>query len=313
MVKAKIFILTIIVFFICSAWGFYAHKKINETAVFLLPAEMAVFYKKHIRTITERATDPDKRCYVDTAEGPRHFIDLDRFEENIDSIPIHWSKAKEKYTERRLLTQGVVPWQIWRSYQNLVQAFIKRDQNKIIKYSADIGHYIADAHVPLHTTSNYNGQFTDQIGIHAFWETRLPEMFSAQYDLFIGPAVYIADPLQAAWDIVKESHARVDSVLHVEKRLSEELKESDRKTYLTRNGQLIFTYSDSYATAYHHALNGMVERRLRSSIYNVASYWYSAWIDAGQPKLIPSLPENITVEEPTPVSGQKSLGREEWH
>src|SRR5690606_17516075 len=116
-----------------------------------------------------------------------------------------------------------------------------------------------------------------------------------------------------SWDIVKESHALVDSVLSIEKNLSVRLHESDRKTYLTRNGQLIFTYSDKYAAAYHEALNGMVERRLRSSIHEVASFWYSAWIDAGQPKLTASLPGSILVEEPTPVPGQKSLGREEWH
>ncbi len=313
MCKAKIPLLLALIVLLCSSWGFYAHKKINETAVFLLPPELAVFYKNHIRSITERATDPDKRCYVDTLESPRHFIDLDRFDDDIDSIPIHWSKAKEKYTEKRLLLRGVVPWQVWRSYQNLVQAFVKKDIDRIIKYSADIGHYIADAHVPLHTTSNYNGQLSNQIGIHAFWETRLPEMFSAQYDLFIGPAVYIGDPLQESWDIVKESHALVDSVLAVEKDLSTRFKESEQKTYLTRNNQLIFTYSDQYATAYHQALNGMVERRLRSSIAEVASFWYSAWIDAGQPKLTVSKPGNIVVEEPILSPEQKPLGREEWH
>src|SRR5690606_2291592 len=147
------------------------------------------------------------------------------------------------------------------------------------------------------------GQFTNQIGIHAFWETRLPEMFSAQYDLFIGPAEYVTDPLQRSWDIVKESHALVDSVLSIEKNLSLRLHESDRKTYLTRNGQLIFTYSDNYAAVYHEALNGMVERRLRSAIHQVASFWYSAWVDAGQPKLTLSLPGSIMVEEPAPVPG----------
>ncbi len=42
------------------------------------------------------------------------------------------------------------------------------DSIKILKYSADLSHYIGDAHVPLHTTSNHNGQLTNQVGIHAF-------------------------------------------------------------------------------------------------------------------------------------------------
>src|SRR5690606_9544526 len=310
-IKLSLFLSGILL--LCASWGFYAHKKINETAVFLLPTEMSAFYKSHITTITERATDADKRCYVDTAEASRHYIDLDRYGQEADSIPIHWSKAKEKYTERKLLLTGIVPWQIWRSYQSLVQAFTKKDISLIIKHSADIGHYIADAHVPLHTTSNYNGQQTNQVGIHAFWETRLPEMFIPQYDLFIGPAIYIHDPLEQGWEIVKESHALVDSVLNIEKSLSVQFKETERKTYLTRNNQLVLSYSDKYANAYHGALNGMVERRLKASILQVASYWYSAWIDAGQPRLTDFSPQSMTAEEPILYEGQKVLGREEWH
>ncbi|ERJ59972.1 zinc dependent phospholipase C family protein [Sphingobacterium paucimobilis] len=294
-----------------SSWGFYAHKKINETAVFLLPTDMAFFFKKNIKIITEKAVDADKRCYIDTVESPRHFIDLDRYED-IDTLPIHWSKAVEKFSERRLIAQGVVPWQIVRTYQNLVSAFKVKNERKIIQHSADLGHYIADAHVPLHTSSNYNGQYTDQIGIHAFWETRLPEMFSKDYNYFIKSADYVADPLKTAWQIVRASNALVDSVLHIEKELSLLFKESERKGYIERNSQLIYTYSDAYATRYHQSLNGMVERRLRASILQVASFWYSAWIDAGQPSL-----SNLKINEaeftPIPTTGQKSLGREEWH
>jgi hypothetical protein len=273
---------------------------------------MARFYKDNIRIITDRATDADKRCYVDTAEGPRHYIDLDRFEE-IDSIPIHWSKAKEKFDERKLLMNGIVPWQIYRTYQNLTQAFIKKDFEKIIKYSADLGHYVADAHVPLHTTSNYNGQYTDQIGIHAFWETRLPEMFSQQYNLFIGAAEYLQEPLETAWSIVKESNARVDSVLQIEKELSRRFNPAEQKAYITRNNQLILTYSDSYATSYHSALNGMVERRFTAAIFRVASYWYSAWVDAGQPAWDFEKPASNEATDNINYEGRKVLGREEWH
>lgn len=304
-------LILIFLFWTTCSWGFYAHKKINETAVFLLPVEMSYFFKKNIKLITEKAVDADKRCYVDTIEGPRHYIDIDRFE-NIDSVPIHWSKAVEKYSERKLLAQGIVPWQIWKTYQNLVSAFKQQNETKIIQYSADIGHYISDAHVPLHTSSNYNGQYTNQIGIHAFWETRLPEMFSNDYNYFIKKAEYIEDPLEQSWTIVRESNALVDSVLSLEKQLTVEFKASERKAYIERNNQLIYTYSDNYARKYHQALNGMVERRLRSSIFYVSSLWYSAWLDAGQPNL-----SKLKVKETdfAPIEGKntKPIGREEWH
>ena len=302
--------LLIFIIILCCSWGFNPHKKINETAVFLLPTDLALFYKVHIQKITEKATDADKRCYVDTSEGPRHYIDLDRYED-VDSIPIHWSKAKEKLTERKLLAQGIVPWQIYRTYQNLVEAFKSKNLSRIIQLSADLGHYVADAHVPLHTTSNYNGQYTNQIGIHALWETRIPEMYMNQYDLFIGPALYLHDPLQIAWTIVRQSNMLVDSVLTIEKQLSQSFKSNEIKSYIERNNQLLQTYSDNYVEAFDKSLNGMVERRFKASIYHVASFWHSAWVDAGQPKLT-NLSTNME-EENINFQNKKILGREEWH
>lgn len=306
-------ILLILTWLCCSSWGFYAHKLINQTAVFTLPTTLAMFYKTHIQEITERAVDADKRCYVDTLESPRHFIDIDDYKDH-DTIPIHWSKAKEKFTERRLLAAGIVPWQISFTYQKLVAAFRDRDMDRIIRHSADLGHYISDAHVPLHTTKNYNGQYSNQIGIHAFWESRLPEMFASSYSLITGKAIFIDDPLSFAWNIVHESNALVDSVLSLEKELTALFSPSQKMSYIVRNNVLTRTYSDQYAGAYHTALNGMVHRRMTQAIHAVGSLWYSAWIEAGQPKLN-KIKRQKEVSETTigpPASG-RILGREEWH
>lgn len=309
--KRFLLLLIVVIVFFCS-WGFNPHKKINETAVYLLPTQLASFYKAHIKQITNKAVDADKRCYVDTIEGPRHYIDLDKYEE-VDSIPIHWTKAKEKMTERKLLAQGIVPWQINRTYLQLVEAFKVKNIPRIIQHSADLGHYVADAHVPLHTTSNYNGQFTNQIGIHALWETRIPEMYMSDYNLFIGSAQYIVDPVNYAWKIVRESNALVDSVLGLEKQLSISFSGAEIKSYIERNNQLVQSYSDPYVHAYDAALNGMVERRFKASIYAVASLWYSAWIDAGQPKFAVQQDKYSLEDSTINYQGKKTLGREEWH
>src|SRR5690554_1884575 len=98
LIKYVWFMLLLVAPLLLGSWGFYAHRLINRTAVFSLPPELAGFYKVYIDYITEHAIDPDKRCYIDTLESPRHFIDLDDLEEeSIDSIPIHWSKAVEKF------------------------------------------------------------------------------------------------------------------------------------------------------------------------------------------------------------------------
>lgn len=308
-------VLCIIILLTCGAWGFFAHKKINYYAVFALPSKLAGFYKSNIDLITEKAVDPDKRCYIDSAEGPRHFIDIEdyRQDQQIDSIPIHWSQIKEKFQERQLLQNGIIPWQIHFTYLKLVKAFQSKDQQRIVKYSSDLGHYIADAHVPLHTTKNYNGQLTGQIGIHAFWESRLPEMFAQKYNLHVGKATYIEDPLSEAWNIIRESNVLVDSVLSVESNLNKRFKATQKNSFIERNNQLIWTYSDHYAKAYHQALNGMVERRMRQTIFRVSSYWYSAWLEAGQPDLSKiSQIKKTTKQDSIAIKGKKPIGREEW-
>ena len=169
-----------------SYWGFYGHRKITEMAIYTLPSDMAGFYKKNARLIIEKSVLPDQRRYVIPEEGPRHYIDLDEYGEDCQSLPKYWHEAIEKYGEDTLTNRGTVPWHAYFTYKQLVKAFAEGNYNRIINKSSDLAHYLADASVPLHTTSNYNGQETGQNGIHGFWETRLPQLFSDEYDFLVG-------------------------------------------------------------------------------------------------------------------------------
>ncbi len=313
-----------IIQFIGSSWGFYAHKMINRGAINSLPLELALLFKTHQIYLTEHAVDPDKRCYIDTLEPPKHYIDLDELLEdsNIhanaesinEAIPIHWSQAVQTFSELRLRSVGIIPWQIDRTYKQLINALFEKNLKKILRHAADLGHYLGDAHVPLHTTKNYNGQFTNQIGIHAFWETRLPERFASSYDFWVGRATYVKSPLEEAWLIIKESHLLIDSVLNIEQALNDEFTPDQKYAYVTRNNRLEKNYSESYAKAYHERLNGMVERRLRSSVKQTANFWYSAWVDAGQPDLTELLDKTLLPDTlQKPIEGQLQKGRKEWH
>lgn len=286
MQKIGYFILVVMIWISCTAWGFFAHREINRMAVFILPGAMAHFYKNNIDFIREQAVNADKRRYSDTAEAPRHFIDADRYgQQPFDSIPERWEEAKLKFTALTLLENGIVPWQIEKSYYSLVRAFKERDSIRILRISADLGHYISDAHVPLHTTANYNGQLTGQNGIHGFWESRLPELFAEKFDFITGSAIYIENPLKQAWRIVRNSHSLLDSTLKTEARLNKTMPSDLKFSFTDRNGRIERQYSKEYSKAYHQALNGMVERQMRASIFMCGSYWYSAWVDAGQPDL----------------------------
>ncbi|HIA37831.1 MAG TPA: S1/P1 Nuclease [Flavobacteriales bacterium] len=268
------------------SWGFFAHKRINRLAVFTLPKDMVKFYKIHIEYITENAVAPDRRRHAMPNEPPRHYIDIDHYGVNpLDSMPRKWKDAVAKYSEDTLLAYGIVPWHIVKTTKWLTEAFRKKDIDKILYHSVDLGHYIGDSHVPLHCTENYNGQMTNQKGIHGFWESRLPELFSDNYDFFVGKAIYIDFPLDYAWTIVEASFNAKDSVLEMEAELNERYSPDLKYTYENRGQSLLKVYSEEYSKEYHKILDGMVERRMRASIHAIGSFWYTAWVNAGKPDL----------------------------
>jgi hypothetical protein len=284
----------------CKKWGFTGHKRINRVAVFTLPPEMFGFYKEHIEYLTDHAVDPDKRRYAVDGEAQCHYIDIDHYAVNgknaFDEVPRLWFKAIDKYTEDTLQAYGIVPWHIQVMKMRLTKAFEQKNVDLILKYSADIGHYIADAHVPLHTTENYNGQLTNQRGIHGLWESRLLEINIDNYDYFVGKASYLKKPLDFIWDAVHQSNNAVDSVLSFEKELTSTFPVDQKYSYENRGSVLMQTYSKEFSDAYHDKLNGMVERRLRLAILAVGNYWYSAWVDAGQPDLTGLLTQKPSAE-----------------
>lgn len=267
------------------SWGFYAHKKINRMAVYGVPSTLIAFYKKNIEYITKHAVDPDKKRFVDTAEGPHHYINLDHYGANPFAVlPKYWKDAVKKYSEDTLTKYGTLPWEVMYWENKLTDAFKKKDLNMILRASANIGHYVADAHVPLHTVSNYNGQKTNQLGIHALWESAIPEAFGDTYKHINGGAVYLKDPAAIIWNILKQTYPLAATVLATEKEVSSHFTKDQK--YLPSTGDVHkIRYTPAYIAAYNKALNGMVEKQLRSSAIDVASFWYTAWVNAGQPDL----------------------------
>jgi len=267
-------------------WGFFAHQKINRLAIFTLPEEMVGFYKHNIHYITENAVNPDRRRYAVKGEAPRHFIDIDAYGDSaVYKMPRYWDSAVEKYSEDTLLTYGIVPWHINIMKYRLTDAMRIGDVENILRLSADLGHYIADANVPLHTTENYNGQLTDQYGIHGFWESRLPELFIDQYDFFVGRANYIENTQLSAWDAIIQAHEALDSVFLFEKEITNEMSSDKKYSFETRGQATIKVYSREFSRKYHKKLHGMVERQMKRAVKMIGDFWFTCWVDAGQPDL----------------------------
>lgn len=363
-------------------WGFFGHRRINRLAVFTLPPEMTVFYRKHLEYVTEHAVDPDKRRYAVKGEDIKHFIDIDHWGTfPFDNVPRDWTetlmaftgvyginregdtlkmepfdgslseslvqlkdtvsgnqwsidaKKYKQFFKHNIVPQyheeqwlipsdslntilekkddfvkvyaidyfseyGILPYNLLWMKNRLTKAFKDQDVRQILRLSSDIGHYIGDAHVPLHTTENYNGQMTNQVGIHAFWESRLPELFADEsYDFFVGKAEYIDDPKSYFWDIVLESHSMLDSVLLIEKHLSITYPSDQQFCFEERLDVTVRTQCREYSKTYHDRMDGMVEKRMRDAIHSVGNIWYTCWADAGQPDLRPLVVKPLTRKE----------------
>lgn len=291
----KISLLSIVL--LSGGWGFFAHQKVNRLAVFILPPPMIGFYKKNINYLSEASVNPDRRRYAVADEAARHYIDLDDYGDSaVFKLPRYWNEALKKIGNDSLQAHGIVPWHIAKMYDQLKDAFLLRDPRKILRISAELGHYIADANVPLHTTSNYDGQKTGQTGIHAIWESRLPELYFTDYDFFVGQAEYVKNIQIAAWQAIANANAATDSVLRFEKELSEKMG-NKKFGFETKGKQTVKLVSGDYAKAYHQMLSGMVERQFRASVKMVGNVWYSAWVDAGQPDLKELINYNPSEEE----------------
>jgi hypothetical protein len=278
--------------FSATAWGFFAHERINGLAVNLLPPGLQALFRSQQTYLIRHATDPDKRRYAVKEEGPRHYIDLDRYGTYpFDSLPREWKQAVARFTEDTLQQHGIVPWWMEVMTGRLIKAFREKDIPRILQNAAEIGHYLSDAHVPLHTCRNHNGQFSGQRGIHGLWESRIPELLAdGKWNFWIGQAAFIEDMPAYWWLRLLESSLAADSVLRIEKELDARTDPSEKYAYEERKGKLVRQYSTRYTKQYDSLMNGMVERRMRLSVQSVASIWFTCWVLAGQPDL-PSSPQ----------------------
>ena len=270
-----------------GAWGFFGHRTITQVAVYELPATMQAFYYRHLTELVRQSTAPDERRNDDPTEAPKHYIDMDHYSEinPFGKVPQQYDKAVEKYSADTLKKYGTVPWVVLETKQRLTEAFRLRDTTAIIRFSAELSHYVGDAFVPLHTTINYDGQLTDQKGLHGLWESQLPERFINTYKLTGEPAKYVKDPQAAIWTVLQQSYGFLGETFDQASKIEKVMKPDVRYTFTHRYGKTTRRYSDAFADAYEKGVGGMVDYRLKGAPTLVASLWFTAWQDAGKPDL----------------------------
>ena len=281
------------------AWGFETHKFIVARAIDILPEALRPFFETNRVFVVEHTIDPDLwRSAGFTDEPPNHFLDFDAYGRYpFKALPRNYDDALKKYGIDELRQNGMVPWRTYEMAGRLVRAFQAVQQNgpyarnDVRFFSAIVGHYVADAHVPLHAVLNYNGQLTGQTGVHARWEEALFARYQQQLVVKPGPLKRISNERDFIFDTLLESSQLADDVLA-----------ADKKAIGSRN-----VYDDAYFETLFAETRPIWEKRINDSINGVASMITSAWEQAGKPALSanppPRTPERRrTGQTPAPVA-----------
>ncbi|MFM2145650.1 MAG: hypothetical protein RL732_486 [Bacteroidota bacterium] len=272
---------------VCCSWGFMVHRTVAQLAIYRLPKSLRIFFYVHKEELVRYSVRPDQRRNTDSLEAPRHYIDLEPFgDSSAWKMPMDRATAMQKIAKDTLFKYGYVPYHIQFIKDKLTEAMRAERADSILFYAADLSHYISDAHVPLHTTINYDGQLSGQKGLHALWETVVPEN---DFNRFVlkeeGRAHYIDDIPLAAWTAIREAYQLLPEVLRAEQEVTRQFTDSTKYRIQYRNGKTLKFYTADFAKAYHQMLGETVNRQLIRSASLIADFFYTCWVDAGRPDL----------------------------
>ena len=285
--KAYVAIVLAVLFVSLSSWGFLVHKTIQQLAIYELPNGMRLFFYQNKESLVYDAPRADIRRNTDSTEAPKHFIDLEAYgEDAAHTMPLNWNAAVQKYTKDSLFKYGYVPYQVIVMKERLTAAFKQKNKDSILFFAADMGHYIGDANVPLHTTLNYDGQLTNQKGLHSLWESMIPEIEIGNYQLYSShKASYLKHPEQAIWQAVRRAAVLVPEMLEKERSVSLQFTDAQKFRVQMRRGKESKSYTSEFAKAYTVALQSSINDQLIYSANLIADFYYTAWVDAGKPDL----------------------------
>lgn len=273
------------------AWGLNPHRFITERAIALLPDQLKPFFEARRAFVVEHSVDPDLwRNAGFEQESPHHFLDLDFAGYGADpfeALPRDYDAAVQKFGLDVVQEQGTLPWRTQEIYGNLRRAFSGLQASSpspyvlddIAFFSAVMAHYVADGHVPLHAVVNYDGQLTNQNGLHTRWESELFDRFRDRLRIAPPPIVPVRQPRDFMFEVLLASN-----------RASAGLLAADLQAAAGRE-----FYDDAYFEAFARASLPLVERRLNDAITAVASIIVGAWDEAGRPALVvkPRAPRRI--------------------
>lgn len=252
------------------SWGDKGHRVVVTLSLATLPPEVRAWYRGREDFLRNHASDPD-HWRQDRKEGPRHFIDCEPYG-GPAGIPRDLAAAQAKLGAA-FYRNGVVPWIIQDRWRDLVAAFKSRDPEKVAFASAILSHYVADLHVPLHTTEDHDGAEPDQRGVHSRWETGLVERYIQEDTLKAQSAADDPEILARPWQWLAASYALVPKLLADD-------RAADRTSPEGPHGK---QRGGAYWALFWADQGPVVAGQLESAGRHLGDAELSAWIAAGRP------------------------------
>jgi hypothetical protein len=259
-----------------GAWGGEGHRFIIDRAIALLPPPIRGVFEQNRAMLLDRSVDPDLwRTVGFDEEAPRHFLDYDAYGTfPYPGLPREYGAALAKFGHETIIKNGTLPWHTVEMQGRLIRAFEqqKRQQggvDTIMLLAAVVSHYVADANQPMHATLNYDGQLTNQLGLHSRFESELFRRYVAKLVIQPKPAAAVTDPNAAIFDALLSSAQAVEPIL-----------KADRDAAASRT-----EYDDGYFDALFASTRPILERRLDDAITMTAAFITGAWEAGGRPDL----------------------------
>jgi len=247
------------------AWGWETHRYINKNAVDYLPSEMD-FFQDHRDYLREHSTDPD----VDNLPGYYHYIDIDYYPEFFEgTFPHDWDQAVEQFGYSVIIDNGTIPWVIESWTDSLTILMASGQWETVWQLAAELGHYVADSHQPLHLTLNYNGQLTGNYGIHSRYETHMINPHLSELPLPDSSSIYWSSVIDSVFRYIDEIYPYVSEII-----AADDLAVGQDPNYNSTYYNILWEELDSLTISVIHG-----------AIVDLASIWQTAWINAGSPTL----------------------------
>ncbi len=253
--------------FLLTGWGYVGHRIINYNTI-LSAFPQLEFFDTWADSLEAHASDADDRKSWDPDEAPKHYIDIDNYPEFIETgtIPQNFDSLVAIHGYSFVMDQGILPWAILITADSIQAAFEDNDMHKAMLLSADLGHYIADSHMPLHITRNYNGQYTGQTGVHSRYESNLINNFQNQI-IYNGDSLrYIENLSDFVFNMIYDNYQYVDSVLYAD---------SAAEAYSGNHN------SSTYFNKFWEIAENFTIDLFRKASYRIACVIYTEWINAG--------------------------------